>query len=274
MARTEIELGPFSSNRIELDEPTKAKLKASPWWMWMVIAEGPNGATPSARPYPRFRFDPSQPSSVAEPEVAIGPDGLIVSASLRGDPKPQFGKLVRATSFSPSLGPDAAARAIKLNGQDQMLVYALPEEFTEDFSVAVSFRLTALPEKRIGQIFSAWAASMDDPLRLTIDGGKLFARIEAQQAYSTKGVPVEVGRWHHVAAVKSGGRLTLYLDRQARESVAVPQFINTAARQCALGGNPKYSGNEFLAAEFAGFVMYARGLSATEIESYGKSSGR
>ena len=133
--------------------------------------------------------------------------------------------------------------------------------------MAVWVKINALPENRTGQIFSAWAVPMDDPLRVCIEKGRLFARIEAQQGFSTEGAGIDTGRWHHIAAVKSGSRLTLYLDGKARGSVGVPAYINSVARSIALGGNPNYSGNEFLAAEFAGFDFYNRVLTLEEINA-------
>src|SRR5207253_3662593 len=106
---------------------------------------------------------------------------------------------------------------------------------------------------------------LDDPLRVCIDKGNLSARIEAQQGFSTKGVAIEAGRWYHVAAVKSDGQLILYLDGKVREAATAPQFIASAAKSFALGGNPNFSGNEFLAAQFAGFAFYGRALSAQEV---------
>jgi hypothetical protein len=148
-----------------------------------------------------------------------------------------------------------------------MLVYGVEEFPDENYSMAVWVKISALPENHLRQVFSAWAVPMDDPLRVCIDKGKLFARIEAQQGFSTDGVAIDAGRWHHVAAVKSGSQLTLYLDGKARGSVGVPAYINSAARSFALGGNPNYSGNEFLAAEFAGFAFYNRALTPEEINT-------
>ena len=70
--------------------------------------------------------------------------------------------------------------------------------------MAVRVRIDSDAQGRIGQIFSAWAAGMDDPLRLVVENGKLFARIEAGGGFGTPGVPIDAGRWHHVAAVKRG----------------------------------------------------------------------
>lgn len=248
-----------------LEQPAKSRLVPGRWYGWRVIAQGPHGQTRSVEPALHFRYDPSAVPAAAEREAEPGPDGLLVDAPLRGDPKPQWGRLDRATAFRPAPGPDGAANgAIELNGQDQMLVYALPDELGDDYSVAVWVRVLAMPEGRLGQIFSAWAGPMDDPLRLTVQNGKLYARLEAGQGYSTEGVPIQTGRWYHVAAVKAGPRLTLYLDGQPQHTVAVPERILTRAQVCALGGNPKYSGNEFLAVQLAGFALAARAWSAAE----------
>ncbi len=213
------------------------------------------------------------PATAGEAELEIGPDGLGLKAALHGDPKPEFGRLKRATAYSDTMDPGGSTNtAIRLNGQDQMLVYTLPEELDEDYSVAVWFRLLALPEGRVGQIFSAWTKNMDDPLRLTIEGGKLYARIEAQADYSSKGLMVERNVWHHLAAVKSGATLILYLDGQARERMAVPQFLGTTSRTCALGGNPNFSGNEFLSADFADLNVFYRALAEAEVHRLAKSS--
>jgi len=62
---------------------------------------------------------------------------------------------------------------------------------------------------------------MDDPLRLAVQNGKLFARIEAGGNFGTPGVPIEIGRWHRVCAVKRGESLSLFLDGQPAGTVAL-----------------------------------------------------
>jgi hypothetical protein len=144
-------------------------------------------------------------------------------------------------------------------------VYTLDEFPSEAYSIAVWTRIERLPSQRLGQVVSAWAAPMDDPLRLCLDGGKLYARIEAQRGFSTEGVPVEVGRWYHIAAVKAQDQLRLYLDGQLVGQTAVPYSIYSKARALALGGNPRYAGNEFLAAAYAELSFFAQALTAEEV---------
>ncbi|MCX6909717.1 MAG: glycoside hydrolase family 127 protein [Verrucomicrobia bacterium] len=200
---------------------------------------------------------------VAGHEAPVGPDALVVSASLKGDAKPQFGQLLNATGFVAT----ADGKAISLNGRDGMIIYGLPENFGADFTVAVRVRVRELPPaKQIGQVFSAWCAFMDDPLRLTVDHGTLAARIEAGRSYSTAGVPLAAGEWHHIAAVKAGTKLTLYVDGVARASAEAPAVVSTQSRAFALGGNPAYTGApEFLAADFTDLLVRNRALSAAEV---------
>ena len=67
--------------------------------------------------------------------------------------------------------------------------------------------------------------------------------------------------------VKRGGTLTLFVNGKAAGSCAAPEFTTTQAKDCALGGNPHFTGNEFLATRFADFSVFARALSEAEIQA-------
>ena len=56
------------------------------------------------------------------------------------------------------------------------------------------------------------------------------------------------------------------LDGKPAGSCGAPRFTTTAARDCALGGNPHFSGDESLAATFADFGFWERALSAEELQ--------
>jgi hypothetical protein len=226
---------------------------------WRVVSLGANGETFADVPPARFTLDASAPQQVLPPEPKPGPNGELIVHSLRGDAPPQFGE-VKSAKFAAR-----DAEGTEVNGRDQMLVYAMPAWPDEEFTVAVRVRLAEPPPTHPGQVFSAWAAGMDDPLRLVVDGGKLFARIESGGGFSTPGVAIPAGSWQHIAAVKRGGTLTLFVNGQPAGSCAAPEFTTTQAKDCALGGNPHFSGNEFLAARFADFSVFDRALSAEEI---------
>jgi uncharacterized protein len=249
-----------SARRVVLD---MAALRAAPgserWWRVVTIAG--NVETVPDVPAARFILDPDAPPQTIPPALKAGPNGELLVHSLRVDERPRFGEVRSANASSRS------ADGTRVNGLDQMLIYSIPEWPEEDFTVAVAVRIDELPKGRIGQIFSAWAGGMDDPLRLVVDNGKLFARIEAGSGFSTPGVPIKAGQWHRVAAVKRGTTLTLFLDGKPVGSSPAPEFSTTAAEDCALGGNPHFTGNEFLAATFTDFGLWSRALSDEEVQS-------
>ena len=210
---------------------------------WKVTAKNENGAAESE---PRsFLVDPELPQVPESVFAALepGPDGVIL-------------RLPEEVSF---------------DGEKEKLVRAIPFFPSRDFSVVVRVKLKKLPEGRIAQVFSAWAKGVDDPLRITIDGGKVFARIETPGGSpSTEGAPIALGEWVHLAAVKEGTKLTLYVNGEARSSVAVPGEVDSDAETVGLGGNPNYPGNEYLAASIKDFALYARALGAEEIMTLAK----
>jgi hypothetical protein len=187
-------------------------------------------------------------------------------AELMSGPDPDSGTLRRADGFTPADG------AVRLDGTGGMLVYALPDNFgAGDFTVGVRVRIDALPERRIAQVFSAWCAAGDDPLRLVVQDGKIHARIEGGSGASTGGAALKPGAWHHLAAVKEGTTLTLFVDGEPVAASAAPASLSTRSNSCALGGNPLYTGSpEFLAATFSRFAVWLRALTDEEIEALAK----
>ncbi len=240
-------------------------------YFWKVRAENSNGTAESeAR---SFQVDPDLPPL---PEAAVaflepGPGGLLISDPLRGEPRPSRGALLDATGVKPAPGPAGDPKSgVAFDGKRGRIRYAIPYFPEREYTVLVRVAPGEFPEGRIAQIFSAWAKAMDDPLRITIEGGRIFARIESGRGFSTEGIPLQRGRWIHVAAVKSGSKLTLIIDGEEKSSVEVPEEVYSDAQNVALGGNPNYSGNEFLSATMADFALYARALGLEEIRKLSK----
>jgi hypothetical protein len=243
-----------------LNTRTVSAAESNATFFWRVVALGPGSETLPDVPPARFVLDAGAPPQALPPEPRAGADSELIIHSLRGDDSPKFGQLL-------SLLPSASgSEGRELNGRDQLLRYAIGAWPEGDWTAALRVRIQEIPRNRLGQVFSAWSRNADDPLRLVLDGGKLYARIEAGAGFSTPGVALEQGRWYAVAAVKHDGTLRLFVDGKAAGSCAVPAFLPTQATDCALGGNPHYQGNEFLAASFADFVFYARAFSETEIQ--------
>lgn len=237
--------------RWELDAEARSRLDTGKVYAWRIATSGPGGDTESVEPHARFLFDPGA-DVVPDQEVPVREDGLVMEASLTNDALLQFGRLIKNT------GAIATPQGLQTDGRGQMVVYALPEDFGDPCTVAISFRVDELPANRLGQLFSAWSRLSDDPLRLVIDNGKLFARVEAGSASSTAGAAVTIGRWHRAVAVRTEGRLTLWLDGQRIGDTQVAGASFTSAQDFALGGNPHFNGNECLAAAFRDLAVFAR----------------
>ena len=262
-----IQLGGLKENRILVDQASLARLSPGKRYAWRVLAINANGLTRSVEPDATFTIDPALPRTVVPAAGATTPTDRLVSASLRGKPDPEAGTLHVARGVAPAAGlKDEPGAALETDGREGMLTYTFEEFPDEDYAVAVWVNLKQLPSRKVGQLVSLWSGSMDDPLRLCVAGGKLFARIEAGQGYSTPGVTLESGQWRHLVAVKTGADLRLYVDGVHRGSAAVPLYIHSQSTELGVGGNPRYSGDEFLAARFCDLRFYNRALSEPEIK--------
>ena len=244
---------------VVMNTRTLAATETNGQFFWRVVALGPGGETLPDVPPARFVLDAGAAPQVLPPEPIIGPDRELIVHSLRGDDPPKFGQLLTPLPLA------SGSEGRELNGRDQMLRYGIGAWPEGDWTVSLRVRIREMPRDHLGQVFSAWNRSVDDPLRLVIEGGKLYARVEAGAGYSTPGVALEQGRWYAVVAVKSGETLRLFVDGKSVGSCAVPSFLPTQAADFALGGNPHYSGNEFLAASFADLAFYARAFTEAEI---------
>jgi uncharacterized protein len=246
------------ASRLVLDLQTLPAVPGPERW-WRVVSLNPNGETCPDLPPARFALAADARPQVLPPVSKPGPAGELLLHSLRQGERPKFGELL-STNHAP-----AGAEGTSVKNREQMLVYAVPAWAEEDITVAVRVRIEEMPKSGVGQVFSAWAAGMDDPLRITVQNGKLFARVEAGNAFGTQGVPIELGRWYRVCAIKRGETLSLLLDGKPAGSCSVPRFTTTTAHDCALGGNPHFSGDESLAATFADFGLWERALSPEEL---------
>ncbi len=249
------------------------KLKPHTPYYWKVIARNQHGQTESIPPLKQFVVDPTAPPLSGNwPYGQREPDQIVTEAPLRGDVKPAYGELLQAKGWKPAPGPSGTGNgAIELDGKGSMIKYKLAAFPEENYTVSIWVSVTRMPGTNYGQVFSAWAAAMDDPLRLVVQGGKLYARIEAGVGYSTEGFPLKTDTWYHVVGVKQGRKLVLYVDGKAHSTANAPLTIASSAADFAIGGNPNYSGPEFLPAKLAGLKFYARALSADEVKQLRQS---
>ncbi len=269
-----VSYGEAIGDRVLIPADTMAKLKPGVDYYWQVIATNAAGAAASEGPDKRFQIDESLPplSDAVLAPFGERADGAIVDAPLAGGPEAAYGKLLESRQVASAAGVDDRENgAIEFDGQSSLLRYAVPRFPVEQYTLVVSCRFDesafAAPRSgRVQQVASAWCAGADDPLRLCLENGKLFARLESPSGgASTSSVPVEPNRWYHLVMVKDGARLRLFVDGQQQGETTGPVAPVTHATDIGLGGNPHHTGDEFLPARMAGFRLYARALSAEEV---------
>ena len=95
---------------------------------------------------------------------------------------------------------------------------------------------------------------------------ELFARIENPKGgCGTKGVPLNNGQWVHVAAVKQGGLLSLYVNGAVVQSTSTHPQVHSESAAIGIGFNPRFSGGEHFVGKIDDFAFYARALTEEEI---------
>lgn len=251
-----------------LNKDQAARLQPGKTYHWYVERLGALNTWNSSRGIERtFVVDSSLPPCTPEELAEFGErdDGVIVEAPLAGDVKPLYGRLAAHARTAACEGRDGKPNsAVELSGDRPIVAFGVRRFPEENYSAAVWIRASTAPD-RMAQVVSAWCKGGDDPLRISLEGGRISARIEGGGFHSTPAVPFPLDRWTHVAFVKERNKLRLYLNGEAVAEAAAPERVFSGSTDVALGGNPKYSGDESLPARYAGFRLYARALAAPEV---------
>lgn len=236
-------------------------------YYWRVIARNDAHAAENAGGPGRLVFDVE-----AQPFLTVGPDGELAASELDGDPTPTAGRLADAAGLRPCAdrrGVDGGALAF--DGETSSLSYDIALFPARDYAFQAWIRPEDLPAESARQVCSAWCAGMDDPLRVTVEGDAISARMEtAGRFYATPGAPIRAGEWVHVAAVKAGERLTLYVGGAAVAAATVPEQASTRSRRVGIGFNPLWSGGERFAGAIDAFSLVGRAYSAEELAAFAK----
>lgn len=246
----------------------EAELKPGQSYYWTVQAVNANGRVEATDGPRSFVVDASleNPLLINPALVEYRDDDLVVGAWLRGNGTPVYGVLEKETGTAEAEDRNGnVGSAVRFNG-DGMLRYTIPEFPHRDCTLL----LWACPEGEtvghIRQLFSAWARSMDDPLRVFLKNDLLHVGIEGSGNAALPGEAIPFGAWTHIAVVKSGADLKLYLNGELRQQGKAPLTLDqTAAGNIALGANPNYSGDEYYKGRLSEFALYARAMNADEV---------
>jgi hypothetical protein len=238
-------------------------------YYWRVAATNAHGTRYNEEKPQSFKIDPTLRNDFIDHPALVDfrEDGLVAGSKLAGDGEPTYGYLADSRNVKPAEGRDGSKEGAVAFSGEGMLRYRVAYYPAKDSTFLAWVCPEKGPEGRLAQIFSAWAQGGDDPLRVTIEGGKLFARIEGGGAFSTKGYPVEWGKWIHVAAVKEGPRLRLYVNGGQVDETGVPEeILGTTAEDIALGANPHHTGPEFYTGRIQDFAFYGMAMGAEEVK--------
>ena len=274
LLRPVAELSGLATNWAVLDQPLRVLSPGKRYW-WAVQSLNSHGATPITGPAAAFTVNPHLPP-LTEAQLRPPVSGeVVLAADLAGNPDAKTGRLAAAEGVQSAAGPEGRIRgAVALSGERGKVTYRLGEFPEEDYTLAVRVRIERLPLGRLGQVFSAWCAPMDDPLRVCVEHGRLYARVEAGNGYGTEGFPVHAGQWYDVVAVKEGTRFTLYVDGAVAGRAMVPYAVHSRSLEVAIGGNPRFGGNESLPASFADLSLHARAFTAEEVRRFSASKSK
>jgi hypothetical protein len=236
-------------------------------YYWQVIRRNEHGERTNKFGFQSFVVDPDVESRPLDlpPKLQMSPDGVVASSKLDGNGAPTFGQLLVSRNVAPAEDRHGdKSGAVAFNGQDSKISYKLAYFPSDNYSATCWFYLESYPKALYEQIVSAWCPG-EDPLRITVEGKELHARIAGFDTGGTRRVKVDLERWIHVAAVKEGGQLTFYVDGKLIGSTAAPASVFSRSTEIAIGANPLYSGHEYLHGRIDDFSFYARALTADEV---------
>jgi len=208
-----------------------------------------------------FSLDASVPTSLR---------GVVVRAALAGTPEPQEGRLLVSKDVAPASGRDGTAEgALAFNGTSTKLVYDAPQFPLRSYTFAAWFcpQNLGVDGRRWHQIVSAWCASMNDPLRVSVQDMELVVAIEQPGGRSLlSGGPVKNGKWSHVAVVKRFTEVTMYVNGKPVATTTAPASYQPGPKNVGIGCNPNYSGPEVFQGALAEVLFVREALAAKEVK--------
>lgn len=246
--------------RMTTELEPKWKFVPGKTYCWQVVTRRAEVATASSNGPLSFIIDPQVPSTLR---------GVVLRAALQGKPVPEEGRLLVAQKVEPAPGRDGRpGTALRFNGNDSKLVYEAPRFPLQTHTLAAWLKPEGLgPDgHKWHHIASAWCAGSNDPLRVTVQDGKLAVCIEQPGGGGRAGsVAVENGKWLHVAVVKKYRDLILFVNGRRVASMLVPARLERGAKNLGIGSNPNFGNTESFQGCLANVVFSREAMTDAEI---------
>ncbi len=206
------------------------------------------------------------PWALVPSQLPVAREGGVL-LKLAGGTAPAVGELAQATEVAQGEISPAGDAALVFNGTTSRAVYAIGEFPVLAYSAGAWIRPAELPgDSKLHEVISAWCRSSDDPLRLVVSGDQVFARMEQLGGnFGTAGVRIPAKEWSHVAVVKDGAELRLYVNGFMAQVARVPEALETESKAVGVGCNPKFTEAEAFLGEIAGVVVAERAWTDAEV---------
>ncbi|MBT3375560.1 MAG: hypothetical protein HN742_20190 [Lentisphaerae bacterium] len=161
-------------------------------------------------------------------------------------------KLIR-TKSSPLWSPGVEGKALNCMGSG-MAVGQIPSflAIDGDFTIDLFLKLTKPPVGAYGGIFELMRYQESGFRIMTGKGGDIFWTVQAPNEavgqFRIRGPKLAFGTWRHLAFVKEGSQLTIFLDNEKVTDQELPGTIKGGPERIVLGytGGPKYYLNGIL----------------------------
>jgi hypothetical protein len=185
---------------------------------------------------------------VLDPTVPSTQHGAVLRATLAGNAEPMEGALLLAQKVESAPGPRGESdTALRFNGRDSKLVYSAPRFPLRTCTMAAWMKPEGLgPDgNKWHHVFSAWCVSVNDPLRVSVQDGKLVVNVEQPGGgCHLDAGPVQSGKWLHVAVVKKYRDLTLYVGGRRVATTSAPSTLASGPKDVGIGCNPNFGDTE------------------------------
>lgn len=228
---------------------------------WTVTATGPGGAAGSQNGPFKFTVDPALPEAES---------GLLLDAPLHGKSAARTGALIVNEHAKAVAGRDGQENgALYFDGKKTKLVYDIGAFPVRNYSFSAWFAPDNLAanDDKWHHVFSAWAQGSDDPLRVSVQNKRVVANIEQHAGGShCPGPELKEDTWIHVAVVKDGTQLRLYVNGALIHTTTVPEELKTSATKIGLGCNPNFGELEGYQGSIADVRLYAGVLTDAAIQ--------
>ncbi len=201
-------------------------------------------------------------AAIHQQEPAATGSVSIIEDQLAAKVEPVIGRLLKADGIKLVDKAVAGRSCVELIGKTSSLTYQLPQFPLTNCTLSFWLQPLDWNLDKPSIVCCANATPSDDPLRILIDRNKLWAEFCAGDVQRFGAIPVEAGKWMHLALVKQTGTLALYVNGQLRGTCMTPSAIYSDADHFSLGSQ---GGTNYFHGRFSDLRLIDRAISPSDV---------